>query len=224
MCGRFVTIIPPEELAKIFSLVEVPSTPFKPRYNIAPTQQIHVIRQYSDYTNHLDNLRWGLIPSWTKEPQPAPLINARSETVSEKPAFRHGIRYRRCLIPSSGFYEWKREGDHKTPMYIHFRDNSLMVFAGIWESWKSPEGQTIESCSMLTTGSNELIEPLHDRQPVIIHPSEFSTWLDREITDPEKLKSLYQSYPADLMEMWPVSQQVNSPKIDSPELINPISI
>lgn len=223
MCGRFTLQIPIEELKEIFALVEAPTAPFKPRYNIAPTQQIPIIRQYADCTNHLDSLRWGLIPSWAKEPQPAPLINARSETISVKPTFKHGIRYQRCLIPTSGFYEWKREGDHKTPMFIHFKDNSPMIFAGIWESWKAPEGQTIASCSILTTASNELIAQLHDRQPVIIHLSEFSNWLDRDMRDPEKLKHLYKPFPPETMEIYQVSTQVNNAKNEGPDLINPIS-
>lgn len=223
MCGRFTLQISPEQLAEIFGLIEVPVYPA--RYNIAPSQKIAAIRQNGDGQNRLDFIRWGLIPPWADDMSIGfKMINARSETVHEKHSFRHAIRHRRCLIPTSGFFEWVEEGKTKKPLYVHMKDNSPMVFAGLWESWKSPEKEVVESCTILTTASNSLIAPLHERMPVILHPQEYNHWLDREITDPEKLKSLYQSYPADLMEMWPVSQQVNSPKIDSPELINPISI
>jgi len=222
MCGRFTLQIPPELLAEIFSLAETPMFLTSPRFNIAPTQAIPVVRQDADHQNRLDMLRWGLIPSWTKETKPgAPLINARSETIAEKPAFRHAIRCRRCLIPASGFFEWRREGTVKVPEYIRLKDGSPMVFAGIWDSWKAPDGATVESCAILTTASNTLVALLHDRQPVILHPGEYSQWLDRHVTDSEGLKGLYRPYPADLMEMYPVSIQVNSVKNDGPDLIEP---
>src|ERR1039457_4201340 len=218
MCGRFTLQIPPEMLAEIFGLMEIPVYPF--RYNIAPTQQIPVIRQNGQ--NHLEFLRWGLIPSWAKDHAVGNrMITARSETVAEKPAFRTAIKYKRCLIPSSGFYEWVKEGDTKRPIYIHLKDDPLMVFAGIWEQWKSPEGGIIESCSILTTHSNKLIEPIHDRQPVILHPEEFNLWLDRNMTDPEKLKRFYQTYPSERMGMYQVSPQVNNPRNDFSDLIRP---
>jgi putative SOS response-associated peptidase YedK len=222
MCGRFTLQIPPEQLAEIFGLLDIPV--FPARYNIAPSQNVAVIRQTADGQKRLDFLHWGLIPSWAKDKSVGNhIINACSETVGEKPAFRYAIKYRRCLIPTSGFYEWLAEGKTKKPLYVRMKDASPMVFAGLWESWKSPDGEVIESCTILTTSSNKLIEPLHERMPVILHPQEYSLWLDRETTDPEKLKSLYKPYPAERMEMYPVSPQVNSPKIDSPDLINPLS-
>ncbi len=220
MCGRFTLQITHELLAEIFDLPEVPV--YQPRYNIAPTQQVAVIRQAAAGSNRLEFQRWGLIPSWAKDKSiGSKMINARAESVAEKPTFRHAIRYRRCLVVASGFFEWREEDGHKTPLYVRLKDGSPMVFAGIWEQWKSPEGETVESCAILTTNANKLIEPLHDRMPVILHPAEYSLWLDRSVTDPEKLKTLYQPYPADLMEMWPVSPLVNSPRNDSPELIAP---
>jgi putative SOS response-associated peptidase YedK len=222
MCGRFTLQIPPELLAEIFGLIEIPT--FPARYNIAPSQLVAVIRQNGDGQNWLDMLHWGLIPSWAKDKSIGNhMINARCETVAEKPAFRHAIKYQRCLVPSSGFYEWKKEEKAKKPLYVHLKDESPMVFAGLWEHWKSPEGEIIESCTILTTSSNKLIEPLHDRMPVILHPQEYDIWLDREILDPEKLKPLYKPYPPKRMEMYPVSPQVNSPKVDSPDLIRPVS-
>lgn len=221
MCGRFTLHIPPELLAEIFGLIEIPT--FPARFNIAPSQKVAVIRQNGDGQNRLDFLRWGLIPSWAEDISIGyKLINARSESVHEKHSFRHAIRYRRCLIPTSGFYEWVQEGKTKKPLYVCMKDGSPMVFAGLWESWKSPEGEVIESCTILTTTSNKLIESLHDRMPVILHSQEYDIWLDREMTDPEKLKHLYKPYPADLMEIYPVSSQVNSPRNDSPDCIKPV--
>jgi putative SOS response-associated peptidase YedK len=221
MCGRFTLQISPELLAEIFGLAGIPV--FPARFNIAPTQQIPIIRQGADSHNHFDMLRWGLIPSWAKDKSiGSKIINARCETVHEKPAFRHAIRYRRCIVLSSGFYEWRHEGKMASPFYIRLKDGSPMYFAGLWESWKSPEGELIESCTVLTTTANKLVEPLHDRMPVILHPAEFDIWLNRNMHDPEQLKSFYQPYPADLLEMYPVSPQVNSPKVDSPELIIPL--
>lgn len=222
MCGRFTLQIPIEMLIEIFGISESPSFAVEPRYNIAPTQQIPVVRQYADYTDHLDLLRWGFIPSWQTEPTSGPpLINARSETVAEKPSFRQAIKYRRCLIPASGFFEWRREGDKKVPQYIRLIDSSPMVFAGIWESGKGPDGKPVDSCSILTTTSNDLVAPLHERMPVILHPSEYSHWLDRDQRDPEKLKRLYEPFPTDLMEIYAVSQLVNSTKHEGPDLVVP---
>lgn len=222
MCGRFTLHIPPELLAEIFGLIEIPI--FPARYNIAPSQKVAVIRQNGDGQNRLDFLRWGLIPSWAEDISIGyKLINARSETVHEKHSFRHAIRYRRGLVPSSGFYEWKQEGKAKKPLYVQMKDGSPMVFAGLWESWKSPEGEAIESCTILTTTSNKLIESLHDRMPVILHPQEYDIWLDREMTDPEKLNPLYKPYPSERMEMYPVSDLVNSPRNDNSDLIKPVS-
>jgi putative SOS response-associated peptidase YedK len=222
MCGRFTLHIPPELLAEIFGLVSIPD--FQARYNIAPTQKVPVIRQDAGGQRQLALLHWGLIPSWAKDPSIGNrMINARAETVHEKPAFRNAIKYHRCLIPANGFYEWRQEGKTKTPLYVRLKDETMMCFAGLWEHWKSPEGEIIESFTILTTSSNKLVEPLHDRMPVILHPEEYALWLDRNITNPEKLKHLYQPYPADLMEMFPVSTLVNSPRNDSPDLIIPKS-
>ena len=220
MCGRFTLQIPPEQLAEIFGLIETPI--FPARYNIAPSQKVAVIRQNGDGQNRLDFLRWGLIPSWAEDMSIGyKLINARSETIHEKHSFRHAIRYRRCIIPATGFYEWVEEGKVKKPLYVRMKDGSPMIFAGLWESWKSPEKNIVESCTILTTASNKLIAPLHERMPVILHQQEYNAWLDREMDDPEKLKRLYQSYPADLLEMYLVSQSVNSTKNEGPDLIKP---
>ena len=222
MCGRFTLQIHPELLAEIFGLQELPI--FPARYNIAPTQQIPVIRQDAEGHNRLDFLRWGLIPTWAKDLSVGShMINARAESITEKPAFRHAIRYRRCIIPASGFFEWRHEDKKAIPLYVRMKDGAPMCFAGIWEQWKSPEEEIVESCAMLTTSSNRLIEPLHDRMPVILHPDNYDLWLNRNMHDPEQLKHLYQPYPADSMEMYPVSPLVNSPHNDLPDLISPLN-
>jgi len=218
MCGRFTLQIPPELLAEIFGLMEIPVYPA--RYNIAPTQQVPVIRQTGDGRNHFAVMKWGLIPSWAKGPNIGNrMINARCETVAEKPAFRHAVRHSRCIVPASGFYEWQEEEGKKAPRYIHLKDGSPISFAGLWDHWKSPE--VIESCTILTTSANLLIAPLHDRMPVILQTEAFPLWLDHNTSDPDKLKSIYLPYPAELMDMWPVSPLVNSPRNDSAELIAP---
>ncbi len=166
MCGRFTLQIPPEQLAEIFGLHEIPV--FPPRYNIAPSQKVAVIRQNGDGQNRLDFLRWGLIPSWAEDMSIGyRMINGRSETVHEKHSFRHSIRFRRCIIPATGFYEWVADGKAKKPLYMRMKDGSPMMFAGLWESWKSPEKDVVETCTILTTSSNKLIAPLHDRMPVL---------------------------------------------------------
>jgi putative SOS response-associated peptidase YedK len=221
MCGRFSFDIPPALLTELFGLAEPPT--ILPRYNIAPTQQVPVIRRYGDGQNHLDYLHWGLIPSWAQDKSiGSRLINARSETVTEKPSFRQAIRYRRCLVLASGFYEWKLEGKEKQPWLIRLKDGAPMVFAGLWETWKSPEGTVVESCTILTTASNRLVAPLHDRMPVILSPDEYRTWLERTTTDPTGLKKMFQPYPADLMERWEVSPMVNKVANDSADLVVPV--
>ncbi len=195
----------------------------EPRYNVAPTQQVPVVREGADGENRLDLLHWGLIPAWAKERGIAcNMINARSETLLEKPSFRQAFKYRRCVVPASGFYEWRHEGKQNIPRYIRIRDGLPMLFAGLWESWKSPDGELVESFTILTTVANRLLEPIHERMPVILHPDECGRWLDRYLTDPTHLSDFFQPYPADLLEMWRVSPLVNTPGHDSCELIAPI--
>ncbi|MHC1699319.1 MAG: SOS response-associated peptidase [Geobacteraceae bacterium] len=220
MCGRFTFAISPELLTEIFGITILADLPR--RYNIAPTQQVLAVRT-TDQGRQASFMRWGLIPSWAKDPAIGRrMINARCESVHEKPAFRHAIRYRRCIIPAGGFYEWQEEGGKKHPLYVRLKDDALMAFAGIWEHWKDPEGQIIETCAILTTTSNELIQPLHDRMPVILRPEAYDLWLDPATTNPEKLQPLYQPFPTDLMEMYPVSTLVNSPRNDFLDCVKPI--
>lgn len=207
--------IEPDKVRQFFGVPEVPE--FVPRYNIAPSQQVFAICQNGDGYRFVRNFRWGLVPNWSKDPAIGhKMINARSETVAEKPAFRGPIRYHRCLIPANGFYEWAHQGKEKTPYFIHRKDLEPIAFAGIWDVWKGPEG-SVESCSILTTDANSLVAKIHDRMPVILSSSEFDTWLDREMTDIEKLKIFFSPYPSDMLDAFPVSDEVNNPQNDSPE-------
>lgn len=201
---------------------EIEQGHIQPRYNIAPTQQVAVVRQDAGGQRHLSYLRWGLIPPWAKDASVGShMINARAETVHEKPAFCHAFRSRRCLVPASGFFEWEKKEGRKQPLYIRMKDGGPMIFAGLWESWKSPEGEIIEMCTILTTNANSLIKPIHDRMPVILGRSDWDTWLSRDATR-EQLAMLFQPYPWDLLHLYPVGTGVNNPRNDSPELIEPL--
>jgi putative SOS response-associated peptidase YedK len=217
MCGRFVANIPADVLKGIFALIETPQ--IEPRYNVAPTQQVAVVRNQGD-RNRLDLLKWGLVPTWSKDLSfGSHLINARSETVAEKPTFRHAIKYRRCIIPISGFYEWLRSGGKKQPYYIQLADQSPMCLAGVWESWKAPDGSELETFAILTTSANKLVESIHDRMPVILYPDTFNLWLSHNMHDPEQLQPLYQPFPAEEMHAFKVPDLVNNPRFDSPACI-----
>ena len=221
MCGRFDLHLPKELLEEIFGISI--TRDIRPRYNIAPTQEIAVIRTNPDRIRQLDLLRWGLIPPWAKDPAiGSRMINARSETVHEKPAFRTAFKHRRCVIPANGFYEWQEVGGKKKPLYVKMKDDNPMIFAGLWDHWKPEEGEVIESCSILTTSTNALIKPLHDRMPVILDINDLDLWLDPHITESEQLKSLFKPYTPEKMEMYPVSDIVNSPKNDSAKCIERI--
>jgi putative SOS response-associated peptidase YedK len=219
VCGCFVTNIPPEELAKIFGLIETPK--LDPRYNVAPSQLVGVIRCGDDTGhNRLVFLRWGFVPSWSKDLSfGSHLINARSVTVAEKPTFRHAIKYRRCIVPTSGYYEWDHSGGKKQPYFIRLTDHSPMCLAGLWETWKAPDDSELETFAILTTAANKLVEPLHDRMPVILHPDTFNLWLSHNMHDPEQLQPLYQPFPAAEMNAYMVPDLVNNPRFDSPACI-----
>ena len=221
MCGRYTLRITSQELAEFFDLFRHPET--TPRYNIAPTQNVLVIRTASlDAPREATFMRWGLIPSWSKSLTGPPLFNARSETVAEKPSFRTAFRRRRCLIPADGFYEWQAlTPKQKQPHYITLRSGHPFAFAGLWESWQSPDGSKVESCTIITTAANAFMQPLHDRMPVILSPDEFAPWLDFELTEPGQLLPMLDQYPGDDMAEHAVSSLVGSVRNDSPELIVP---
>lgn len=224
MCGRFTLQYSGEMLAQIFGVKSVMD--IRPRYNIAPTQLVPVVRTSpKDNTLHIDFLKWGLIPSWAKDPFIGNhLFNTRSETVDQKPSFRTAIKHRRCIVPASGFYEWQEIGGKKHPLYIKLKDDILMMFAGIWDHWKNPDGNITESFLILNTSSNKLINPLHNRMPVILDPQNKDTWLDNQVVTPEQLKPFFTAYPSEKMEMYQVRDLVNSPRNDTPECIQPINL
>lgn len=222
MCGRFTLVDPGSTLAKILDALNRPFiVPFFPKYtpkfNIAPTQYVPVIRQQDVVL-----MRWGLVPSWSKSLTGPALFNARAETVAEKPSFRTAFKRRRCLIPADGFYEWQViSPKQKQPHYITLRTGKPFAFAGLWESWHPPNGPLVESCTIITTSANEFMQPLHDRMPVILSPEEYGPWIDPELTEPEQLLPMLDQYPGEEMTEHAVSSLVGSVRNDSPELILP---
>ena len=220
MCGRFDLHLPQELLAEIFGISV--GRDIQPRYNITPSQEVLVIRRGRE-DREMSFLHWGLIPSWAKDASIGhKTINARSETAHEKPAFKHALRHHRCLIPANGFYEWFTDGARKKPFYIHLKKDIPFAFAGLWDHWKSPAGEVIESCTILTTEANTLLKRIHDRMPVILDPRDYNIWLNPSIYEIQSLKYLFEPLPADKMEMYPVSDLVNSPRNDTPECIKPL--
>ena len=221
MCGRFTLATAPEIVAEFFDLTAVPD--LSPRYNIAPTQPAPAILVTPEQATRIFRpLRWGLIPGWAKDPAIGNrLINARAETVAEKPAFRSAFRRRRCLVVSDGFYEWKKGPGRKRPFYIRMRDDKPFAFAGLWEHWESEDGTSIESCTLLTTRPNDLLRPVHDRMPVILDRADHDLWLDPAMDKVDRLAALLSPYPAEEMKAYPVGTRVNSPAQDDPSCIEP---
>ncbi len=220
MCGRFTLSQPLDAIASTFNLTQIP--PLEPRYNIAPTQLVPAVLSAPEQSKkQLQMLRWGLIPSWAKDAAiGAKLINARSETVSEKPSFKAAFKRRRCLIIADGFYEWQRQEGKKQPYYFRMQSGQIFAFAGLWEHWKSPDEQTTTSCTILTTEANDLLRPIHDRMPVILEEKDYDLWLNPEVQKSELLQPLLHPYPANLMTSYAVSTKVNNPKNNTPECIN----
>lgn len=222
MCGRFTLTIDPNHLQEAFPWAVIPDD-VVPRYNIAPSQPVAVIPNNGD--NTLAMYKWGLIPSWSKDPAIGDrMINARAESLAEKPSFRNAYRRRRCLVLADGFYEWRQNPDLKTkqPMYIHLIDHRPFAFAGLWEAWKSPDGNEIRSCTIITTQPNSLMQSIHNRMPVILPPEAYSEWLYNEDRQPAQLDKLLVPYSSSEMIAYPVSRMVNSPDNDSPTVIMPI--
>jgi putative SOS response-associated peptidase YedK len=232
MCGRFTLRAPASLVAEQFALFDVP--PLGPRYNIAPTQPVAVVRpagagvekvtgtSSAASRRQLAWLRWGLVPSWAQDPAIGNrLINARADTAATKPAFRAAMRRRRCLIVADGFYEWQRTGTRKQPYFIRMRDDRPFGFAGLWEAWEGADHSALETCAILTTDANDLMRPIHDRMPVIISPGDYDRWLDPAIEKPEQVADLLRPYAADELIAYPVSPYVNSPARDDPRCIEP---
>lgn len=221
MCGRFTLASGIEIIATRFNVPSQRWLDVEPRYNIAPSQPIlAIVNDGKD--NRLGYLKWGLVPPWSKDPKVGyKMINARAETLNEKPSFRQAYKKRRCLIVADSFYEWKREGKTKIPKRITVK-NGLFAMAGLWEKWTSANGENIHSCTIITTKPNELMEDIHDRMPVILNKDEEQLWLDRSIEDTYILNELLDPYPAEKIEAYTVSSSVNSPKNDGPELVQPV--
>jgi putative SOS response-associated peptidase YedK len=223
MCGRY-TLIRLADFTDMFPWIRTapPSEWTQPRYNIAPTQRVAIVP--NDGRNEVDFFQWGLVPSWARDAScGSRMINARREGIAEKPAFRSAFRRRRCLVPASGFYEWKKhaDGKTKTPMHIRMRDGKPFAFAGLWEVWRGPEGKKLSTCTIITGPPNDLVRDIHDRMPSILRPEHYHKWLDPDEASPEALTELLQPFPAEWMEAYPVGRAVNSPKNESPELIEP---
>lgn len=220
MCGRFSQSGKFEQIRNQCGVVEAPAD-IKPRYNIAPAQPAQVI--YNEERPQLKLMRWGLIPSWAKDPSIGnKLINARAESLWEKPAFRNAVKKRRCIIPADGFYEWMKKGSFKQPLRIIVNDGEPFAMAGLWEQWQNDLGETINTFTIITTYANPLIEKIHDRMPVILQPEAYRIWLDTTLSDESLLKDLLKPYPPEKMRFYPVSRLVNNPDYDSPQCIAPI--
>ena len=222
MPGRFVRKSTIEVIEEEFEVKQV-SSGLNPSYNIAPGDDIAVI--INDGTNRLIQLSWGLIPSWAKDPSIGnKMINARAETLNEKPSFRTAFKKHRCLIIADGFYEWRKEGKAKTPVYFHLKSKRPFGLAGLYDIWTSPEGKQISTCTIITTGPNELMKPIHNRMAVIIPKPQEALWLDPVIQDERLLLSLLKPYDSHEMDAYDVSRIVNSPRNNSPECIKPVSV
>ena len=221
MCGRFTLYHSKEQLEARFQAET--AVAFAPRYNIAPTQPVAVVLQHQKRT--LEAFKWGLVPFWAKDAKiGSRMINARAETIAEKPAYRAALKRRRCLIPASGYYEWKKEGKEKRPTYIHFDDGHLFSMAGLWEEWTSPDDELLHTCTIITTSANDFMAPIHHHMPVIFSPELEEAWLDSSMEDPEKLTALLQPYSGGGMVAHPVSRQVNAAAYDAPDCIAPLEV
>jgi len=217
MCGRYARSSGPEKLAKEFKVAEVPRV--EASYNIAPTQEVLAVRESPD-GREMTFFRWGLVPSWAKDTSMgARLINARSETVAEKPAFREAFKQRRCIIPADGFYEWQRTEGGKQPFFFRMKDDLPFGFAGLWERWEGEGGEVINSCTILTTEANDVLRPVHDRMPVILHPECYELWLGADARELELVKEVLRPYPAEEMIGYAVRSSVNSPRNQGAELV-----
>jgi putative SOS response-associated peptidase YedK len=217
MCGRYALTSPPEEIAKRFNLLWVPAVPA--HYNIAPSQMVPVVRQ-TEEGRELAMLKWGLIPSWAKDPAIGMrLINARAETLADKPAFRSAYRRRHCLIPADAFYEWKPIAGRKQPYCIRMADQAPFAMAGLWEHWSSPSGQALETCTIITTDANTLVGDLHNRMPAIVAPDDYAAWLD---AGNAQAQELLKPFPSEHMKVYPVSLRVNSVKNDDAQCLAPV--
>lgn len=221
MCGRFARTSPVEVFAKLFNAAGIEDV--KPSYNVAPTHSLLAARKSPDGIRELALLHWGLVPFWSTGQDPKyTMINARSDSLASKPAYREPFKRRRCLIAADGFFEWKKEGKQKRPYFIRLRGGQPFAFAGLWDHWEADDQAPIDSCTIITCDANSLVAHIHDRMPVILPPKAYDTWLDPDAKANE-LSGLLKPWPDTLTEMWPVGKEVNSPRENTPALITPIN-
>ena len=222
MCGRYFLHSTADKLTQLFG--EMPMPLLEPRYNIAPTQPVPVVRQDAQGRREMVLVRWGLIPSWSKGPDTRySMINARAETVAQKPAYRNAFRYRRCLLPADGFYEWHAAAAGKQPYVLRARGHAPMALAGLWEHWQDADGNEIESCTVLVREANAQVRPVHERMPVVIGPETFDLWLDIHAQKPQPLETLLAAQQPPELEIYPVGRAVNSPRNDNASLLEAAS-
>jgi putative SOS response-associated peptidase YedK len=220
MCGRYTFTSAPEAMRQLFRYLEQPN--FPPRYNIAPTQPIAIVRLVEG-ERHFALVRWGLLPSWVKDPKAFSLVfNARGESILDKPAFRAAMKRRRCLIPADGFYEWQKAGERKRPFFIHAKTGTPLAFAGLWETWTGPNGEELETAAIVTTRANSTLAPIHDRMPVIVPPEAFDLWLNCNDVDAKTAETMIAPAPDDLLGAYEISTAVNRTANDSPKLLEPV--
>ncbi|MDI6782816.1 MAG: SOS response-associated peptidase [bacterium] len=226
MCGRFV-ILDLETIIRKYHIAQKPGFTFSPRYNIAPGQLVPIVireKLPADIANRLELMKWGLIPFWAKDPAIGNrLINARAETLAEKLSFKSALKSNRCLVPASGFYEWKEIGGRKIPFLIKVKETSLFSFAGLYDIWKDEQENEVKTFTIITTSANSFMAPIHNRMPVILKPENEEVWLNKSVNDIAQLISVLNPYPSESMEGYPVSPAVNNPKNDSEDLVRPIS-
>lgn len=223
MCGRFTLQTPVPELIELFEVDQVRAALSGPRYNVAPTDVVAVVRRGPDGARELAGLRWGLIPGWTRDPAELPmLINARVETLDRRPAFEEPARSRRCLVLADGFYEWRTEAGRRQPYLVRLKDRGPFAFAGLWDRWSGDPRGPVESCTIITTEANDLLRPVHDRMPVILAQVAVSRWLDPEVRQYADLAPLLEPLPSDAVELVPVSPRVNRVANDDAACIEPL--
>ena len=222
MCGRFTLTADLAYLQERFALEAPQGDDYTPSYNIAPGQSVMAV--INEDGKRATWFRWGLVPSWAKDPQIGHrLINARAETIADKPSFRRALRQRRCLVLADGFYEWRKRGKHKQPMYIGLHDHQPFAFAGLWEMRRDADGAALSTCTIVTTTANTLLQPIHERMPVILHPTAEALWLDQHLVEPQPLLAVLAPYAPEAMVAYPVSSLVNAPRHNSPACIVPLA-
>lgn len=231
MCGRFVQVSSPELLVERFGVDEVAAPTREPSYNVAPRATVFAVRDRAadgERRRHLSELRFGLVPSWAKDPKAGDrMINARAESLGEKPAYQRAFQKHRCLVPADGFYEWQRRAGRKQPMLIHRRDGEPMAFAALWAAWRDPgepDGEWLRSCAIVTTNANDTLAPLHDRMPVVLEERDWDQWLDPTIADGDELRRMLAPAADDLLVAYPVSTAVNSADNDGAELVERVEL